>query len=89
MYSQGQFEHRQTIQHSARLTHKPTLSVLSCPVTHIQDVGLIFLSSMATSIADIGREEGLADSVVVGTALLNMAVATLLVGLLTWVVGES
>ena len=43
---------------------------------------------MATSISDIGGEIGLSEAQIVGTALLNMAVATTLVGALTWLVGE-
>lgn len=53
-----------------------------------QDVGLIFLSAMATSVAEIGQEVGLKDIEVVGTAMLTLTVATTLVGILTWLVGE-
>lgn len=55
----------------------------------MQDVGLIFLSAMATSIAEIGQEVGLNDAEVVGTAMLTLTVATTLVGILTWCVGKS
>ena len=53
-----------------------------------QDVGLIFLSAMATGIADIGREKKLDEDVIVGTTLLTMSVATLFVGVATYTVGE-
>lgn len=53
-----------------------------------QDVGLIFLSAMATSIAEIGGEVGLTGAEIVGTAMLTLTVATTLVGILTWLVGE-
>jgi SulP family sulfate permease len=63
-------------------------STLPFAVGQPQDVGLIFLSSMATGIADIGREEGLDDKAVVGTALLTLTVATFVVGVMTLLVGE-
>jgi hypothetical protein len=55
----------------------------------VQDVGLIFLSAMATSCAEIGQEVGLNTAEVVGTAMLTLTVATTLVGIMTWLVGES
>ncbi|PSC75492.1 Sulfate Permease Family [Micractinium conductrix] len=47
-------------------------------VGQVQDVGLIFLSSMATSIATLVPDEPAA---ALGTALLTMAASTLLVGM--------
>lgn len=43
---------------------------------------------MATSIAEIGGEVGLTGAEIVGTAMLTLTVATTLVGILTWLVGE-
>jgi hypothetical protein len=43
---------------------------------------------MATSVSEIGQEEGLSEAEIVGTALLTLTVATTLVGILTWLVGE-
>jgi SulP family sulfate permease len=63
-------------------------STLPFAVGQPQDVGLIFLSSMATGVAEIGREEGLDDKAVVGTALLTLTVATFVVGVMTLLVGE-
>lgn len=54
----------------------------------LQDVGLIFLSAMATGIAEIGMAKGMEDAEIVGTAMLTLTVATTLVGILTWLVGE-
>lgn len=63
-------------------------SSLPFAVGQPQDVGLIFLSSMATGIADLGRELKLSDDMMVGTALLTNAVATVIVGVLTLIVGK-
>lgn len=54
----------------------------------IQDVGLIFLSAMATSVAEIGQGMGLSEAEMVGTAMLTLTVATFVVGVMTWLVGE-
>lgn len=54
----------------------------------LQDVGLIFLSAMATGVAEIGQSKGMEDAEIVGTAMLTLTVATTLVGILTWLVGE-
>lgn len=62
-------------------------STLPFAVGQPQDVGLIFLSAMATDVAEIGREQQLGEDVIVGTALLTLTLATLLVGLLTWTTG--
>ncbi|KAF8062987.1 hypothetical protein HT031_003826 [Scenedesmus sp. PABB004] len=63
-------------------------STLPFAVGQPQDVGLIFLSAMATGVADIGRDQGLSDKVIVGTALLTLTVATVVVGLLTVAVAK-
>ena len=51
--------------------------------------GLIFLSAMATSIADEGKEAGKSSGVILGTALLTTAVATVLVGICIILVGDT
>ena len=43
---------------------------------------------MSTGVAEIGREVGLSTAEVVGTAMLTLTLATTLVGILTWLVGE-
>lgn len=63
-------------------------STLPFAVGQPQDVGLIFLSSMATGVADIGRQQGLDSAVVVGTALLTLTLGTVVVGIMTMLVGE-
>ena len=50
--------------------------------------GLIFLSAMATSIADEGKAAGKSSGVILGTALLTTAVATVLVGICIILVGD-
>ncbi|KAG1670994.1 hypothetical protein FOA52_014384 [Chlamydomonas sp. UWO 241] len=64
------------------------LSTLPFAVGQVQDVGLIFLSSMGSSIAAISRVEGLTPEVALGTTLITFSVATLTVGLLTMLVGR-
>lgn len=51
------------------------------------EVGLIFLSAMATSVADLGLSHELPTAEVVGTALVTTVVATFIMGLLTVGVG--
>lgn len=63
------------------------LSSLPFAVGQVQDVGLIFLSAMATSIASITEEKGLGVEVALGTTLITFAFATLLTGFLTVGVG--
>eukprot|EP00879_Flechtneria_rotunda_P026975 GHRR01028828.1.p1 GENE.GHRR01028828.1~~GHRR01028828.1.p1 ORF type:complete len:515 (+),score=170.87 GHRR01028828.1:54-1547(+) len=63
-------------------------SSLPFAVGQPQDVGLIFLSAMATSVADTGREIGLSSAEIVGTALLTLTVATAAVGVLTMLVAK-
>uniref|UniRef100_A0A383VST7 STAS domain-containing protein n=1 Tax=Tetradesmus obliquus TaxID=3088 RepID=A0A383VST7_TETOB len=63
-------------------------STLPFAVGQPQDVGLIFLSSMATGVAEIGRQQGLDNATVVGTALLTLTVATFVVGVMTLLVAK-
>ena len=53
----------------------------------VQDVGLIFLSAMATSIAAICCEAGRDAATALGTSLLTMSVATFFTGACTQLVG--
>lgn len=50
--------------------------------------GLIFLSAMATSIADEGQAKGDSKSEILGTTLITLALATTLVGICIILVGE-
>lgn len=50
-------------------------------VGQVQDVGLIFLSAMASSIAALCTQAGLDAASALGTALLTMAISTVAVGL--------
>jgi hypothetical protein len=43
---------------------------------------------MATSVVEIGQDVGLSEAEVVGTAMLTLTVATFVVGVMTWLVGE-
>lgn len=56
-------------------------------VGQVQDVGLIFLSAMATSIAGICLEAGRDAATALGTSLLTMSVATFFTGACTLLVG--
>jgi SulP family sulfate permease len=59
-----------------------------CLYRPVQDVGLIFLSAMATGVAELGVSKGMETAEIVGTAMLTLTVATTLVGVCTWLVGE-
>ncbi|MEW5305292.1 MAG: hypothetical protein WDW36_007844 [Sanguina aurantia] len=63
-------------------------SSLPFAVGQVQDVGLIFLSAMATSIADIVQNAGLGAEVALGTSMFTMTVSTLIVGFLLVLVGK-
>lgn len=66
------------------------LATLNDPaVGQVQDVGLIFLSAMATSIAAICCEAGRDAATALGTSLLTMSVATFFTGACTQLVGEG
>lgn len=55
----------------------------------VQDVGLIFLSAMATSVAHECHKAGVSPEATLGTALLTLTGSTLLVGLTIILVGAS
>ena len=79
-------------QQAAQSTRHDTLSATSKRYVHSQTAltwcaGLIFLSAMATSIADEGHEAGKGSGVILGTALLTTTVATVLVGICIIIVG--
>lgn len=62
------------------------VSKLPFAVGQVQDVGIIFLSSMATSISSIVSESGRDIATAVGTSLLAMSISTLIVGAFTLLV---
>ncbi|KAK9810835.1 hypothetical protein WJX73_000129 [Symbiochloris irregularis] len=62
-------------------------SNLPFAVGQVQDVGLIFLSAMATSIAEEGKAKGDAKAEILGTTLITLALATTLVGICIILVG--
>lgn len=66
-------------------THRP---LLADDLLQVQDVGLIFLSAMASSIAALCAEAGHDAATALGTSLLTMTISTFLVGLGTLAVGE-
>ena len=55
----------------------------------VQDVGLIFLSAMASSIALLCEEDGYEPKEALGTSLLTLAIATFIVGILIVLVGAQ
>ena len=57
-------------------------------VGQVQDVGLIFLSAMASSVAGLCTTAGRDAASALGTSLLTMAVSTVLVGMGLVAVGE-
>jgi SulP family sulfate permease len=57
------------------------MSSLKFAVGQPQDTGLILLSAIATSVAEMGLDRGLSARVVVATALVATAASTLFVGL--------
>ena len=71
--------------------HQLSFSVLSSlpfAVGQVQDVGLIFLSAMATSIATLCQEQGAGAEVALGTTLVTFVIATFTTGLCTVLVGR-
>ena len=50
-------------------------------------MGLIFLSAMATSIAHLSTAQGFSAQEALGTTLVTLVIATLLVGMLIVLVG--
>jgi len=57
------------------------MSTLPFAMGQVQDVGIIFLSAMGTSIADIAADAGKDADTALGTALLTMTLSTVIVGL--------
>jgi len=54
----------------------------------VQDVGLLFCSNMAASIAAIGLAAGASTPEIMGTALTWLAISTVFVGICTMLVGR-
>lgn len=65
------------------------VSKLPFAVGQVQDVGIIFLSSMASSIASLVLDSGKDVATAVGTSLLTMTFSTLIVGALTLLVAHK
>ena len=63
------------------------MSTLPFSVGQVQDVGLIFLSAMATSIAAACLDAGRDAATALGTSLVAMCLATLFTGSMTALVG--
>lgn len=55
----------------------------------VQDVGLIFLSAMATSIAVLCEQQGYSREEALGTSLITLAISTFLVGFFIVLLGEA
>ena len=60
-----------------------------CFICQVQDVGLIFLSSMATSIVHEGMSNKSPKEEILGTTLFTLTLSTFIVGLLIILVGET
>ena len=63
-------------------------STLPYAVGQVQDVGLIFLSAMATNVVDACHKAGKDSDTTLGSVLLTLLLTTLLVGVLIILVGE-
>ncbi len=63
-------------------------STLPFAVGQVQDVGLIFLSAMATSIVETCSKAGKDSATTLGTVLLTLLLTTFLVGVLIILTGE-
>ena len=61
----------------------------SCSRVFLQDVGLIFLSAIASSVVGAAKSAGLSDQETLGTVLVTLAASTLMVGLLIVAVGAQ
>ena len=55
----------------------------------VQDVGLIFLSAVATSVVHLGKEAGIKDEEILGTTLVTLLLMTFAVGILIILTGET
>lgn len=64
-----------------------TCSTLPFAVGQVQDVGLIFLSAMATSVAQICGQANQGPDIALGTTLLTLTASTAMVGIVTFAVG--
>lgn len=64
-------------------------STLPFAMGQVQDVGIIFMSGMATSIADIAAEDGKSVETALGSALLTMTLSTVIVGMGTLLVAKK
>ncbi|KAL6781953.1 hypothetical protein ACKKBF_B10080 [Auxenochlorella protothecoides x Auxenochlorella symbiontica] len=64
------------------------LSALPFAIGQVQDVGLIFMSAMATSIAGLATAQGQGADVALGTSLLTMTISTTVVGIATLLVAR-
>ena len=62
-------------------------STLPYAVGQVQDVGLIFLSAMATSVVEACKKAGQDREVTQGTVLVTLLVTTFLVGILIILTG--
>lgn len=62
-------------------------STLPFAVGQVQDVGLIFLSAMATSVVEASRKAGKDNDVTLGTVLVTLLLTTFLVGVLIILTG--
>lgn len=63
-------------------------STLPFAIGQVQDVGLIFLSAMATSIVETCSKAGKDSATTLGTVLLTLLLTTFLVGVLIILTGE-
>lgn len=54
----------------------------------VQDAGLIFLSSMSNTIADIMIEDGESEKAIVSTAMVILSLGTAVLGLVLFVIGK-
>lgn len=63
-------------------------STMRFAVGQVQDVGLIFLSAIATSVADDCLDMGVADADILGTTLATLSLGTLIVGALISATGK-
>ena len=64
------------------------LSSLPFAVGQVQDAGLIFLSSMASTIAEDCKEKGYSDDIMLGTVLAILSLSTATLGLALVLVGK-
>lgn len=65
------------------------ISTLPFAMGQVQDVGIIFLSAMSTSIAGLALDSGRSAADALGTSLLTMTLSTFVVGMGTWLVAHK